>query len=335
MSYLVAQLRKDSTTQYMSPLIGEMTESDILKKVKIPSPFDSEAESQQNQGFEDLIIRLPNNLSVSETYYLRFTIKKVLQNYYSTPNKVAILNGGDADSDTLNFIVYLGRTGENFQDGDPIYYDTSNAVVTYNDLSKLQQIGTAYVPCQVKESIQQETDIDPENIITCPNCGFQFTKEGSESHEVIADPEPEYITFSYVFKPMKSDYNTILLKLNRIGYDVLVEPRNWLLQTTTVTDESMNESITFYSNIKCLSPDGQISKLNNIIPQNRTPWKKMGYQSRPGSLIVINDEPIRVGRSGIYELNNGMDIVSFMIANPNGSNIKNIDAFLLDYVYEG
>jgi len=64
-------------------------------------------------------------------------------------------------------------------------------------------------------------------------------------------------------------------------------------------------------------------------------WLKIGYQCRPGSLIVVNKEPIRVGRSGIYEINNGTIIDSFMIASPGGSDNSKIDAFLLDYAYKG
>lgn len=67
---------------------------------------------------------------------------------------------------------------------------------------------------------------------------------------------------------------------------------------------------------------------------NKKRWTRFGYQSRPGNLIVVNKSPMRVGRSGIYELNAGIDIDSFMIAAPQGSDSNNIDAFLLDYAYE-
>lgn len=66
---------------------------------------------------------------------------------------------------------------------------------------------------------------------------------------------------------------------------------------------------------------GQICKLINIVDKDKSrsgslseTWLKLGYQSIPGSLIVINQQLIRVGRSG--ELNNGMKIKSFMIASP-------------------
>ena len=82
-----------------------------------------------------------------------------------------------------------------------------------------------------------------------------------------------------------------------------------------------------------VTEDSDICSLVNLVNKNDG-WLKIGYQSRPGSLIVVNQQPIIVGRSGIYELNNGTKINSFMIACPNGSTASNMDAFLLDYAYE-
>ena len=56
----------------------------------------------------------------------------------------------------------------------------------------------------------------------------------------------------------------------------------------------------------------------------------MGVQARPGTLIVVNKEPIRIGRSGIYELNNGTKITSFMLTPSDNTE----DSFLVDYIYE-
>jgi hypothetical protein len=37
---------------------------------------------------------------------------------------------------------------------------------------------------------------------------------------------------------------------------------------------------------------------------------KMGIQSRPGLMMAINGEEIRIGRSGIYEIKNGTILVN-------------------------
>ena len=115
-------------------------------------------------------------------------------------------------------------------------------------------------------------------------------------------------TYSLVFKP-NSNYSLLLFELQKTGYDYLKdEERTW-------------RSIDFQTN-------GIICRLNNIIGKT---YSKIGFQSRPGELIAINGYPIRVGRSGIYELDNGTPINSVMIA-PNALN--QIDPFLLDYMYE-
>ena len=54
--------------------------------------------------------------------------------------------------------------------------------------------------------------------------------------------------------------------------------------------------------------------------------------------MCINREPIRIGRSGIYELNNGIDITSISFVpkfvpknNSSGSNV--LDYFIMDFEY--
>ena len=45
-------------------------------------------------------------------------------------------------------------------------------------------------------------------------------------------------------------------------------------------------------------------------------------------MIVVNKEPIRIGRSGIYEINNGLQVNYFSII-PDNNIIPN---FIVDYV---
>ena len=72
--------------------------------------------------------------------------------------------------------------------------------------------------------------------------------------------------------------------------------------------------------------------VNNLISFTA---KKVGIQSRPGQLIVINKQPIRIGRSGIYEINNdgSLKVKYFSIIPPKGDN-NNLPNFIFDYVTE-
>lgn len=150
----------------------------------------------------------------------------------------------------------------------------------------------------------QETEENIGNGIT------RITPDGIE--------EDRYSVFSYVFTPT-ANFNYIVLKINRQAFDVFnMDKIN--------NDPPMPRENWLVNNI------GQVNlyELKNIIGENQPSWLKFGYQGRPGSLIVVNKEPIRIGRSGIYEINNGTQITSFMLAAPN----NNIEAFLLDYAYE-
>ena len=64
--------------------------------------------------------------------------------------------------------------------------------------------------------------------------------------------------------------------------------------------------------------------LNNILP--RASVDKIGVQSKPGFFMCINGEPIRVGRSGIYEINHGIPITFFGVASFD-------EKFILDYAW--
>lgn len=125
-----------------------------------------------------------------------------------------------------------------------------------------------------------------------------------------------YFSHTAVFTP-KEDYHYLVYKLSRIAYDATDTERDWLTKA---------------DNVKYSGDQGDICQLNNICPQK--PLLKMGFQARPGTLIVVNKAPIRIGRSGIYELNNGTKIYSIMITAPGGQDNSKIDAFLLDYAYE-
>ena len=137
----------------------------------------------------------------------------------------------------------------------------------------------------------------------------------------------EYMYYSTVFTPRKNaDY--LVFRYNRIMQDNAQNGNstNWLASTSGST---VFDNITFADGANGYG----IYTLNNLRnTEEQTPWIRLGYQSRPGNLIVVNKEPIRVGRSGIFQLDK-IQVDSFMIATPRGSLWSTIDPFLLDYAY--
>lgn len=81
----------------------------------------------------------------------------------------------------------------------------------------------------------------------------------------------------------------------------------------------------------------EFSEIYNLLnAMNPIPEKllKIGMQSRTGLLMDINGEPIRVGPSGIYEINNGYRINYFGVILQNDSSTSDgKDYFVLDYQY--
>lgn len=296
MAYLVSQLRKNGSQTYMENV--QVSPSTITS----PNTFGGDT------TFTDFA--LAGSFTSDNVYYLRFQIHKIPQYFYS----------GSKTAPQVSM----------YQDADDL---------------KLQIL--------LKNNNQDETNNPPEIIGTCsvPRGSLKEVQEGTNKYYIC----DEYSSYSFVFSPSKS-FNRLGFRINRISYDAInaLNPRNWLYQQEkikesdekiinsdgTITISGIRETgsepyfiKTTGPRIKFSNQSGDVCTLNNLVNQT-SGWTKIGYQCRPGSLVVVNGEPIRLGRSGIYEINNGTIINSFMIASPRGSNNKYIDAFLLDYAYK-
>lgn len=295
MAYLVSQLRKNGNQTYMNPISVEGT------TINSPSPFEEGA------LFEDFALTRTDidvqgklkKFTSNQVYYLRFQIHKIPEYFYSgskTKQEVSMYK----DADILNLKILLKNKDQDDEINNPP-----------------EVIGTCFVPTAVNNGNSEQ-----------------------------------YSSFAFVFSPSKT-FDSIGFRVNRVSFDAInfnnQGYRTWLTDVnydvrnaTRQTGGETTQVTTTGSRIKYggsegtdTQDSGDMSSLVNIIPNKASSgFLKFGYQSRPGSLIVVNGEPIRVGRSGIYEINNGTIIKSFMIASPNGSDNKNIDAFLLDYAYK-
>ena len=124
-------------------------------------------------------------------------------------------------------------------------------------------------------------------------------------------------TFEFVITP-NIDYDQIVFYLTR-----------------TSTDYQLNNGDNTYgrkSTVQILS----FSQIKDLLttPINHTPLIKIGVQGPTGMLMVINGEPIRIGPSGIYEINNGDKIKTFgVIVKDNNLSTDGKEYFILDYQY--
>lgn len=124
-------------------------------------------------------------------------------------------------------------------------------------------------------------------------------------------------TFEFVITP-NIDYDQIVFYLTR-----------------TNTDYQLNNGDNTYgrkSTVQILS----FSQIKDLLttPINHTPLVKIGVQGPTGMLMVINGEPIRIGPSGIYEINNGYKIKTFgVVVKDNNLSTDGKEYFILDYQY--
>lgn len=134
-----------------------------------------------------------------------------------------------------------------------------------------------------------------------------------------------YKVFETVFSP-DSTYKYLSFQVARTGYDYRITAREPFVPPDP---QALGREPTIFED-----EDGyDICKVNNILPSNIL-VDKIGIQSRPGGLFVINNEPFRLGRSGIFEVNNELRIGFVGLAAPNGDESRNIPHFILDYGYD-
>lgn len=143
---------------------------------------------------------------------------------------------------------------------------------------------------------------------------YQIIESSISVDPYIQGVNTEYFSYEIVFTP-NDTYTYLGFVLSRTNYDYLgAAPR-----------DDVRTNINFDQN-------GDVCTINNILPISSV--VKIGIQTRPGTLMCINREPIRVGRSGTWELNTGTPISFVGIIAPNGSSTSNINKFLLDYAWE-
>jgi hypothetical protein len=132
----------------------------------------------------------------------------------------------------------------------------------------------------------------------------------------------EYATFDIVIPP-NAEYNQIWFKLNRTLTDYNV------VNMDDETNKETNGRILRAEIVLFAEINNVIDVLNPAI-ENKGRLKQIGVQSAPGLQMCIDGEQIRVGRSGIYEINNGVNVqfLGFIIEPDNDGKY-----FLLDYQY--
>ena len=138
-----------------------------------------------------------------------------------------------------------------------------------------------------------------------------------EDIEIPIGENNDYCIFELILSPNDNHtYNQIYFELNRelIDYNTLNQDGTYGRKINIVIDR-LDE---IYNVINYL----------NVSIENKGVLKQIGIQGPPGLLMSINGEAIRVGRSGLYEINNGIKttFIGFIVE-------ANEKYFILDYQY--
>lgn len=320
MAIKVGQLRKD--------LVGNSCLEDIKNNVS------SITFQKENSDFLDRALALVDSWKTNNTYYVKLRIKRI--NIYDDMG-----NGGDNDPHNLTIDVKLykdANTKNQFQtvtdavyiepyipeDGSNSDYEKEEAFLAWCEehldpsepelpdgtemLLPVQMVGYNYE--SNSNSILVEGEDTPDNkVLEYYNELMQKFREKTQNIDASQGyTNSEYEIVELVFSPY-TDASLLALELRRVAYDYANEPREIEIDW---------EGSEFY-------------KINNVLPIG-VAAKKVGIQAKPGSLVVVNSAPMRVGKSGTLEIDVGIDITSIGFAAAGGS--EAIDDFIVDYIYE-
>ena len=133
----------------------------------------------------------------------------------------------------------------------------------------------------------------------------------------------EIIYFEVILSP-NSTYDQILWELHRIGYDY-----------------SLNNIDGTQGRIIEIAEDYVYTQLIDVLPFLKSSYPdlsyltKIGIQGPPSLLMCINGEQIRIGKTGIYEINHDSIHITSISFVPKISELSSdgLDYFIMDFEY--
>lgn len=189
--------------------------------------------------------------------------------------------------------------------------------ITFSDISIKRAFSSADGSLLIRIAVarfNRETTVTvklaKENVSPLATTNVQTVASLVVPAAITAEEQSTPVMFDIMVTPSDS-YAQLIFAIDRDGQDFTETPRAWI-----PAQSFMIESFGTISNI-----------IPSLDIENKGRLKQIGVQGRPGLEMCINGEMIRVGRSGIYEINHGVDI-TFIGFIPDEE-----DHFLMDYQY--
>ena len=201
---------------------------------------------------------------------------------------------------------------------EPTQRSSSQDVVFYNICGNLSgnnivnNQNSYYLQFEVKERMDSEQKF---YLKLRNNTETEDNEQLIEEFTVPAGNGTRY--FELTFTP-NATYNQILWELQRTALDYQLD-----------NGRLMNITIKNYTRLINI-----ISTLKQIY-SNMTYLTKIGIQGPPSLLMCINGEQIRIGKSGIYEINNDVIKITSISFVPKQATLTSneVDYFIMDFEY--
>ena len=129
------------------------------------------------------------------------------------------------------------------------------------------------------------------------------------------------VYFEVILSP-NATYNQVLWELQRTALDYrMLNTDDTYGRVMNVVDYTYTRLIDVLTTLKSTYPGMEY-------------LTKIGIQGPPSLLMCINREQIRIGKTGIYEINNGINITSISFV-PKTSTLSSdgLDYFIMDFEY--
>ncbi len=277
--------------------------------------------------FKDVAIEYKNGegFSPDHSYYMYLSVPKDMN--YDMGFTLKLMGSGSSEESLERFQVLdtvfmpKGGTGKNSY---LIALYRSNTDTSDTKRPKIAFAEKKTAGNAVNDAIYYEDDTKGKRIF------YRGTSSGR--YEKIDDYNDMFITASWresymedyphaiveiVFRPIVDGFNQIVLEMNRTGDDFNIQWHD-------------NLGKQYYGRrLDIAKMDCKLGKVNNLIPRmGGHPLSKINVQSHSGLSMAVNGEHIKVGPSGLYELD-AIPVTSLGVVAKGFE-----DNFIINYMYE-
>lgn len=295
--------------------------------------------SAYNRSFTDVAIALSEGtFSRDKDYYISLSVPRDL--YYTTRFNLKLVKKED-DIDSQSDITYFQWLDSEEIDGimgeagldvtvvifqNPFSVDEDIIAAIPKVVGSIPSAVEAYSLYRVGDAYYYAAADPADSDDLCKEVvkyreSLVFTDWDSSTDDI----EIGYVNFDVAFRPIETGFTHLVIEIERTGDDFNME--------TPMFDENGDFSRLNYGRVIDIdNVKYELYEIKNFIGDeyaiSPTPLTHIGVWGKPGTLMCVNGEPIRIGPRGYYE-QDSIPITSIGVVAENHSKM-----FTIDYKYE-